>query len=272
MLLFLFSYLTAKSLLLTQRWLVSPLAPSYRCETRFADARISVSASAVALAAPAALAYLNARWRVTVDTELLLSLVASQRALAKREAADRTNSYYLIEEHAQNPKVADKTFIIYQGKQWTFKQTYNMVLRYAGYLKTTHNVLPGEIIAIDFMNCPQFLFLTMAIWSLGALPAFINYNLTGNSFVHSVKTGSARLLLVDPEIASKVLTDETKAAFVAPDFRNGAFPLEVVVLDSGLHSSLEYFPPYRAPDTARSGAIARSPRRSDIHVGHDWLA
>ncbi|KAJ9604927.1 long-chain fatty acid transporter fat1 [Cladophialophora chaetospira] len=223
---------------------------------------MALSTSTAALGAPAvaaAAAYLNARWRVSVDLDLILSLLASQRALAKREKADRTNSFYLIEEHARNPKVADKPFIIYQGKQWTFKQTYNMVLRYAGYLKKTHNVLPGEIIAINFMNSPQFLFLAMAIWSLGALPAFINYNLTGSSFVHSVRTGSARLLLVDPEVAPKVLTDETKAAFAAPDFRNGAFPLEVVVLDTGLQSSLEYFPPYRAPDTARSGAIARSP-------------
>jgi hypothetical protein len=88
-----------------------------------------VSASTAALGAPAALAalgYLNARWRVSVDVELILSLVASQRALAKREAADRINSFYLIEEYAQNPKVADKIFIIYQEEKWTFKQTYNV--------------------------------------------------------------------------------------------------------------------------------------------------
>ncbi|OAP62208.1 hypothetical protein AYL99_04411 [Fonsecaea erecta] len=212
-----------------------------------------------ATAALAGLAYLNARWRVSVDLELILSLLASQRAFAKREAADRANSFYLIEGHAQNPKVADKIFLIYQGKTWTFKQTYDMVLRYAGYLHATHAVLPGEIVAMDFMNGPPFLFLTMALWSLGALPAFINYNLTSTSFVHSVKTSSARLLIVDPEIESKVLTDETKAIFSAPNFRNNAFPLEVAVLTPGLQSSLEYFPPYRAPDSARSGVVGRSP-------------
>ncbi|ETI29094.1 hypothetical protein G647_01547 [Cladophialophora carrionii CBS 160.54] len=220
------------------------------------------SLSTVALGAPAALAglaYLNARWRVSVDLELILSLIASQRAFAKREAADRVNSFYLIEERAQNPKVADKIFIIYQGKKWTFKQCYTMVLRYAGYLHSTHSIAPGEVVAIDFMNSPQFLFLAMAIWSLGALPAFINYNLVGNPFVHSVRTSSARLLVIDPEVAPKVLSEETKAVFAAPDFRNQAFPLEVVVLDTGLQSSLEYFPPYRAPDTARSGALGRSP-------------
>ncbi|OQV06158.1 AMP-binding enzyme domain-containing protein [Cladophialophora immunda] len=223
---------------------------------------LALPASTAALAAPTALAglaYLNARWRVSVDLELILSLLASQRAFAKREAADRANSFYLLEGHAHNPKVADKAFIIYQGKTWTFKQTYDMVLRYAGYLHTTHSVLPGEIVAMDFMNSPQFLFLAMALWSLGALPAFINYNLTSTSFVHSVKTSSARLLIVDPEIESKVLTEETKSVFSAPNFRNNAFPLEVAVLTTGLQSSLEYFPPYRAPDSARSGVVGRAP-------------
>jgi hypothetical protein len=74
----------------------------------------------------AALAYLNARWRVSVDLELLSSVSAAQRVVTKREAADRLNSFYLIEEHAQNAKVADKPFIIYEGKRWTFKQTYDV--------------------------------------------------------------------------------------------------------------------------------------------------
>jgi acyl-CoA synthetase (AMP-forming)/AMP-acid ligase II len=68
-----------------------------------------------------------------------------------------------------------------------------MVLRYAGYLHSTLKVVPGEVIAIDFMNSPQFIFLTMALWSLGATPAFVNYNLSGNAFVHSVKTFTARI-------------------------------------------------------------------------------
>ncbi|EXJ81484.1 hypothetical protein A1O3_07777 [Capronia epimyces CBS 606.96] len=215
-----------------------------------------------ALAIPAALAglaYLNARWRVSVDAHLLRSLAASRIAFQRRERADRVNSFYLLEEHANNPKVADKPFIVYQGRKWTFKETYDTVLRYAGYLHGRHSIVPGEIIALDFMNNPQFLFLTLALWSLGAVPAFINYNLTSTPFVHSVRTSSARLLIVDPEIESKVLTPETQEAFKAPKFRNNAFPLEVVVLHSGLQSSLEYFQPHRAPDSARAGVTGRSP-------------
>lgn len=210
-------------------------------------------------AALAGLAYLDARWRISPDVHIIKNLALAQRAFLKRVDADRANSFYLLEDHANNPKVADELFLIYQGKRYTFKETYTTVLRYAGWLHSVHKVLPGEIIAIDYMNSPQFIFLTLAIWSLGALPAFINYNLTASPFVHSVRTSTARLLIVDPEIESRVLTSEAKAAFAAPDFRNNAFPLDVTVLTTGLQSSLEYFPPYRAPDSARAGAIGRSP-------------
>lgn len=216
----------------------------------------SLAIPAVALAGAA---YLNARWRVSVDLHLLRSVIGSRRAFQKRERADRVNSFYFLEEHANNPKVAGEPFVIYEGKQWTFKETYDTVLRYAGWLHTHHSVVPGEIIGIDFMNNPQFIFLTLALWSLGAVPALINYNLTAAPFVHSVRTSSARLLIVDPEIEAKVLTPETKEAFDAPNFRNDAFPLDVVVLDQGMQSSLNYFPSYRAPDTARAGVTARSP-------------
>ncbi|KAK5045403.1 hypothetical protein LTR84_009267 [Exophiala bonariae] len=217
---------------------------------------------AAALAAPAAiagLAYLNARWRLSVDANLIGSLASATRTLEKREKDDRLSSFYLIEEHAQNPKVQNCVFIVFQGKTWTFKQTYDMVLRYAGYLHNKHSVQQGEIIALDFMNSPQFLFMILAVWSLGALPALINYNLTSTSFVHSVRVSTARLLIIDPEVEPKALTPETRPILEASNFRNNAFPLEIDVLTAGLQSSLEYYPPYRAPDTARSGALLRSP-------------
>jgi len=210
-------------------------------------------------ATAAALAYLNARWRISPDLGVLRAIIGAKRNFLKREKADRVNSFYLLEEYANNWHTADKPFLVYEGKSWTFKQTHSIVLRYAGYLKSRHSVVRGEIVAIDFMNCPQFLFLTFAIWSLGATPAFINYNLTSTPFVHCVRVSTARLLIVDPEIEAKVLTPETRAALTSSSFGDNASPVGIAVLTPGLQSSLEYFPPYRAPDSARSGDAARSP-------------
>lgn len=99
----------------------------------------------------------------------------------------------------------------------------------------------------------------MALWSLGASPAFINYNLTSKPLIHSVKVSTARLLIIDPEVAHKALTTETKEAFLAPNFRNDTFPLEIAILDLGLQSSLNYFSPYRAPNTVRDATKPTDP-------------
>ena len=209
-------------------------------------------------AAAAGLAYLNARWRLPEDRRTLGAVVVSTVTFGRRLKKDRLNSFYFLEEHAANPKVANETFIIYNGKSWTFKQAYDLSLRYAGWLRSTHHVQQGEYVALDFMNSAEFCFLVLALWSLGAHPALLNYNLTADPFVHCVRTSSARLLILDPEIAPKVLTEENKAAITSPSFRNNALPVETCVLTPGLQSSLDYFPPYRAPDSARAGVIGRN--------------
>lgn len=207
----------------------------------------------------AGLAYLNARWRFSVDLNLFASILKSSTTFSKRERADRTNSFYFLEDYAHDPRIKDKLFILYQGRSWTFIETYDMVLRYAGYLYSHHSIQPGETIALDFMNSAQFVFLIIAVWSLGATPAFINYNITSTAFVHCVRVSTARLLIIDPEVEPTALTEETRATLQVPNFHNDTSPLEITIWTEILQISLEDYPPFRAPNSVRSGAIARSP-------------
>lgn len=196
---------------------------------------------------------------MTEDYRLLKHRTAAERALAKRGKTDTINSFYILEAHANNPKVANKPFLVYSGRSWTFKQTYLNTLRYAGWLYSTYHIEKGEVVALNFMNSAEFLFLALAVWSLGAIPAFINYNLTNEPFIHCVRTSTARVLIVDPEVATRVLTPEAEANLKSPTFVNGSAPLEIRILTRELQSSLDYFPPYRAPDSARSGVLPRHP-------------
>ena len=108
------------------------------------------------------------------------------------------------------------------------------------------------------MNSAEFCFIVLALWSLGAHPALLNYNLTNEPFLHCLRVSTARLLLLDPEIAPKVLTPEIEATITSSNFRNNSLPVEPVVLTHGLQTSLDYFPPYRAPNSARAGVIGRN--------------
>ncbi|RMZ79145.1 hypothetical protein DV738_g3512, partial [Chaetothyriales sp. CBS 135597] len=219
---------------------------------------VPLAAAAAIPLSVAGLAYLNARWRLPEDWRAIRGVYKSTSRFNSRLKDDKVNSFYIIEEHAANPAVANQPFLIYQGKTWTFKQTYERTLRYAGWLHSTWNVKRGDMIAIDLLNSAEFVFLILAVWSLGATPALINYNLVGEPFVHSVRTTNARLLVTEPEVADKVFTSDVRAAVEKPDFVKGVSPLEIATLSPDVISSLDNSPSYRAPDSVRAGAIGRT--------------
>lgn len=221
----------------------------------------SFVAEFAALAVPAALAslaYLNARWAINVDLHVLSALAPARIWANRRLRKDRLNLFYVLEEYAHKQAIKDKPCIIYGNKTWTFAQTHDLVLRYAGWLHHTHHVLPGEVVALDCMNRPSFLFVTLALWSLGALPAMINYNLTGNALVHSIHASRARVVIIDAEIQHQVSQD-VLSALSSSAFRNDTLPVSLVSLTPQLESSLPYFPPHRSPDAVRSVPLSRNP-------------
>lgn len=56
---------------------------------------------------------------------------------------------------------------------------------------------------MDFVNSETFVWLWFGLWSIGAKPAFVNTNLTGKPLAHTVKTSTARLVVVDEEARDK---------------------------------------------------------------------
>ena len=100
-------------------------------------------------------------------------------------------------------------FLIFQGRQWTYKETYDTALKYGTWLKTKYNVKAKEIVAMDFMNSEKFIFMWLGLWAIGAKPAFINYNLTGKALAHCIRVSTSRLMFIDMEVVEK-LTQEVR--------------------------------------------------------------
>lgn len=180
-------------------------------------------------AAATAAAYLNARWALSHDLGLIKTMVkiASQPAAAEKN--DRLNFFYALENRALSPTSADHEFIVYNGQSWTFRETYSTVLHYGTWLKQVHNVQPKDVVAIDSMNSANFLFLVLGVWSIGAVPALINYNLAGKPLTHTVRVSTAKLLLVDDEVRN-CFPSEQLEIFASSGFRDGKGPVEVVFL------------------------------------------
>ncbi|KJF60851.1 long chain fatty acid transporter [Coccidioides immitis RS] len=212
------------------------------------------------LSVPAAttfLAYLNARWSLFYDAKLINSIA---RAVFRRffwVKNGRGNLFYILEQHALNPKLAQQPFLAYHGKIWTFHETYQTVLRYGTWLKQAHQVKPGDVVAIDFMNSPTFIFMWMGLWSIGAVPSMINYNLTKAPLEHCVRICDAKLLVVDEELRP-LFPPEQLSVFSAPDFRKNGGPVEVVFHDNTLEFQIMEFEPIRAPDVDRGNQEATS--------------
>jgi acyl-CoA synthetase (AMP-forming)/AMP-acid ligase II len=215
---------------------------------------------------------------------MLSSFVSGMVGTIVEERRDTLNLFYELETHARSSR-ADHVWIIFQGQSWTYAQAYDIVLRYATWFKAK-GVQKGDIVAMDFVNSDVFVWVWFGLWSVGAKPAFINYNLTGKSLVHTVKTSTAHLVLVDQESKDNFRIDvmekhgftltsastagqsvnhqytfEMNQSEVPKSVKRQATEqggekvqrqLEVVVFDKKLQDSILALQPTRLPDSERS--------------------
>jgi len=212
---------------------------------------------APSIAVPAALAafsWLNAKWGISGDAVLIRVYLAVQIRQYRLEKADRVNPFYWLEESAASSTTGPRDFLWFEGRSYTYKEVLDIVLRYAHWLKLEHQIASGDVVAIDCMNSPEFVFTTFALWSLGAKPAFINYNLSGDPLVHCIRTSNARVVLAQEAIANH-FTPEVKERLFSTSFRqDGGGAVEISVLSGHLADKISMLSPHREPDSARSGA------------------
>ena len=119
-----------------------------------------------------------------------------------------------------------------------------------------HKVKPREIVAIDSMNSSNFIFMVFCLWSIGAVPALINYNLSGKPLTHSVRASTARLLIVDDEIRSSFPPDQLQT-FASPNFRDGKGSVDVVFFTPDVEAQILQMPATRVDDKVRGSSVPR---------------
>ncbi|KAI9376684.1 hypothetical protein BJX61DRAFT_530689 [Aspergillus egyptiacus] len=211
------------------------------------------------LAAPAlvtTLAYLNARYSLFYDAKIFHGLFKSIIKARLAQRRDTLNLFYTLENHALDPTSKDRPFIVYNGRTWTFHETYMLALRYGTWFKKVHGIKPREIVALNMMNSSTFLFIWLGLWSIGAVPAFINYNLSGKPLTHSIRTSTARLLIVDEDVRSSFGPEEM-AAFASPDFREDGGSIEVIFHTPEIETQILQTEAIREDDKARGGVELR---------------
>ncbi|KAF2223843.1 hypothetical protein BDZ85DRAFT_319035 [Elsinoe ampelina] len=229
--------------------------------------RVKMAVLPVALSLPLAvssLAYLNAKTNFTQDAGLLKNMLVGAIKTLRAFKHGRANMFYSLEEYALSSKKADHPFLVIppqlprdvtslsveevkslKGEEWTYREVYDIVLKYAQWLKEEHGIKKDDIVALDCGNKPVFFFVWFALWSLGARPAFINTSLRGEGFLHCVKTSSSKLLVVEDDLKD-TLTPEVTSEL-------SKLNVPSAILNSTLHSHILTLEGHRACDDCRSG-------------------
>ncbi|KGQ06164.1 Very long-chain fatty acid transport protein [Beauveria bassiana D1-5] len=220
-----------------------------------------MSSVPLSLAVPAALgaaAYLNARLSLWYDTLMLGGILRGVAGIVYGGWVDRLNLFYALEARATSATHADKTLLLLfdsssssssssgsgaNSTSYTYRAFYDGVLRHGAYLRTHLGVRPGDVVALDFQNSDTFLLLWWGLWSIGAKPAFINFNLTSTPLAHCVKASTAKVCLVDPGVArhfdDELVQRETDG-------------VHIVVFDEERQGAARTAEPVRQPDSERS--------------------
>ncbi|KAF5603560.1 FAT1-very long-chain fatty acyl synthetase [Fusarium pseudocircinatum] len=198
---------------------------------------LSITAPAVA----ASLAYFNARSSTWYDLFLLRCVITAASRMYYREWTDRLNLYYLLENIATNSSTSDRALLIFEGKRLSYKDVYEQVLKYGQWLKN-EGVKKGDIVALDFQNSGSYIFVWLGLWSIGAKPAFLNYNLSGASLIHCLKAATTKLCIVDPNVEENV----------GQDVRDQLNDIRFIVHTPEVEAQIAATEGIRAPDSDRS--------------------
>ncbi|KAL1923464.1 uncharacterized protein VTP21DRAFT_8444 [Calcarisporiella thermophila] len=160
----------------------------------------NITASAVAAAIAAGM-YTDAKLHLSSDMRQVRAFIASKYLVSKASFSGTLNiSNRFLERAAATP---NKPYIFFEDKAYTYADI-DRLSNQVGHMLLSKGVKRGENVAIYIQNKPEYIITWLGISKIGATPAFINYNLNATPLLHCLKTSSARILIIDPEISQNI--------------------------------------------------------------------
>ncbi|KAK0184106.1 hypothetical protein F5146DRAFT_1076004 [Armillaria mellea] len=98
-------------------------------------------------------------------------------------------------------KNGDKTYIVFEGERYTYRQVFDRSVRTAGIFYTVYGVRKGDRVALCSRNVSEYLVIFWAIHLLGAVPVLVNAWLPLEPLTFCLVHTQPRLLVVDAERA-----------------------------------------------------------------------
>jgi acyl-CoA synthetase (AMP-forming)/AMP-acid ligase II len=216
--------------------------------------------------ATAAAMYIDAKYHIKKDLKVITGLKkvevlwrqagctpkAIPQANAKQFVVkeNRQSVYYLFEESSF--RRGNEECIWSCGGSYTWNRAYDRVNQYGNWF-VSHGVKSGDLVAFYLANSPDFIFAWFGLLSIGAAPAFVNYNLSGNSLLHCLKISEAKLMLVDgEELLRERIENEAETL-------NRELGLKIIVMNRQTSTEIAATNPERPDDRYRSFVKGDSP-------------
>jgi acyl-coenzyme A synthetase/AMP-(fatty) acid ligase len=145
----------------------------------------------------------------------------------------------------------DEICIWTSENQYTWKETYQNACRYA-HILLNYGVGPNELVSAYMLNRPELMFLALGAWAIGAAPANINYNLSGDGLLHCLKISHAKFLLVDGDTDCVSRVEEVKSQI------QEELGMSVVILNEGKQQDILRLDPISVDGRLASAATLDS--------------
>ncbi|SCV03405.1 LAMI_0H07888g1_1 [Lachancea mirantina] len=168
---------------------------------------------------------LDEKYRVKEDWYIAPYFLAAVPKYAWNAYHQRFQYWYLFEKQVR--KHGNSLCITYprplgrkgqfEVERFTYQETYEVVLRLSHILYFEYGIREGECVAMDVTNKPMFIFLWFALWNIGAIPSFLNYNSIGTPLVHSIKIANVKTVLIDPQAAKPIQQTQAEIERELPD-------------------------------------------------------
>jgi hypothetical protein len=146
-------------------------------------------------------AYLNAKYHIAHDLKNARGGISQSKDavdfITDRATRKRLLTYHVFEDQVRNQP--DHPFLVFEGKTWSYKEFFEALNKVGNWLIDDLGIQPDEVVAMDGGNSPEYLMLWFAIDAIGAVPSFVNWNLTGTGLVHCVRAsspGTERLIIL----------------------------------------------------------------------------
>ncbi|XP_060064120.1 long-chain fatty acid transport protein 2-like [Ylistrum balloti] len=125
-----------------------------------------------------------------------LTTALGMKKVGDRKDTDLANEVYLIDTFEgfvkQHP---NKVFLYFEEREYTYEFVNNMANKIANIVLSL-NLSPGDTVATMIENEPSFVWTLLGLQKIGLVDAFINYHLTAEPLLHSIRASSAKVVII----------------------------------------------------------------------------